>query len=47
MEKIKKNVQQQVFPERNLQRRACSDRDCNRDRDQSGGRTASGKSKKY
>ena len=45
--KNQKNVQQQVFPERNLQRRACSDRDCNRDRDQSGGRTASGKSKKY
>ena len=41
--KNQKNVQQQVFPERNLQRRACSDRDCNRDRDQSGGRTASGK----
>ena len=41
--KKSKNVQQQVFPERNLQRRACSDRDCNRDRDQSGGRTASGK----
>ena len=41
--KNQKNVQQQVLPERNLQRRACSDRDCNRDRDQSGGRTASGK----
>ena len=45
--KNQKNVQQQVLPERNLQRRACSDRDCNCNRDQSGGRTASGKSKKY
>ena len=42
MEKSKK-CSAASLPERNLQRRACSDRDCNRDRDQSGGRTASGK----